>query len=616
MKYEKLSREIIEAVGGKDNIISLVHCATRLRFTLKDETLANDEQINHIEGVLSLVKKGGQYQLVIGNYVHDVYLEVVKLADIHEEGDILEAPKKKQGIINSIFGAIIGSVGPLIPPLVAAGLGKCILMVLTLTKVLSTDSQTYYIFNFIFDTTFTFLPVLIAFSAAKQFKCNPYMAAFLGCMLVHPSWAEMVASGKPIQLFGIIPVVAMKYTSTIIPSIMIVWVMSYVERFFNKHIHAMIKNFMAPLLTILIMAPLSFVILAPAMTVISLGISKVIMLFYNQFGMIAIGVSCLLYPWLVSTGMHAALALAGIEMIGKSGFDPFTRTLTLCHNMSQGAASFAIGLKTKNKEFKSTCFSSSLTAFLAGITEPCLYGVTLKLKKPMYACMIGGGVAGLYAGFVGLKAYAFLTPGLFSLPMWMTENNGNNFTNALITIAICVVITFIATLMIGFDDPVEEKETVKKNINNEIKRLASPIEGKLIDLDQVDDETFASEVIGKGIAIMPTSGKVYAPADGVVSATFETKHAIGLTTDTGIELLIHIGIDAVKLGGECFKEIVKKGQRVQKGDLLLEFELDKMAASGVDPTTMVIITNSQDYLEILPVKDKEVHSLDQLLTVI
>lgn len=615
MKYEKLSKEIIEAVGGKDNIISLVHCATRLRFTLKDESKANDDKINAIKEVLSLVKKGGQYQLVIGNQVHDVYLDVMKLANIKEDGES-EEPKKKQGIINAIFGAIIGSVGPLIPPLVAAGLGKCLLMVLTLTKVLATDSQTYYIFNFIFDTTFTFLPVLIAFSAAKQFKCNPYMAAFLGCMLVHPNWAEMVASGESIKLFGLIPVVAMKYTSTIIPSIMIVWVMSYVEKFFNQHIHAMIKNFMAPLLTILVMAPLSFVILAPAMTVISLGISKVIMLFYNQFGMIAIGVSCLLYPWLVSTGMHAALALAGIEMIGKSGFDPFTRTLTLCHNMSQGASAFAIGLKTKNKEFKSTCFSSSLTAFLAGITEPCLYGVTLKLKKPMYACMIGGGVAGLYAGFVGLKAYAFLTPGLFSLPMWMSENNGNNFTNVLITIAICVVVTFIATLVIGFDDPVEKEQETKENKNTEIKTIVSPIAGQLIKLENVNDETFSSEVMGKGIAVIPSSGKVYAPSDGVISATFETKHAIGMTTDLGIELLIHIGIDAVQLEGCCFQEVVQKGQHVQQGDLLLEFDLEKMKESGIDPTTMIIVTNSDRYLEVLPTHEDVVQSLDQLLTII
>ncbi|MEG0277088.1 MAG: beta-glucoside-specific PTS transporter subunit IIABC [Coprobacillus sp.] len=613
MKYEKLSKEIIEAVGGKDNIISLVHCATRLRFTLKNEDKAKDEAASAINGVLSLVKKGGQYQLVIGNHVHDVYLDIMKLANIKEDNES-DGPKKKTGFFNTIFGAIIGSLGPLIPVLVAAGLGKCVVMVLTLTKVLPTDSQTYAMLNLIFDTGFSFLPVFIAFSAAKQFKCNPYLAAFLGCMLLHPNWMAMVAEGKAISFAGI-PVIAMKYTSTIIPSIVITWVMSKVEKFFNNHLHAMIKNFMAPLLTILIMAPLSFLALAPAMNVISLGISKVIMMFYGQFGMIAVGLSCIIYPWLVSTGVHSALALAGIETLTKNGFDPFTRTLTLCHNMSQGASTLAVGLKTKNKELKSTCFSASLTAFLAGITEPCLYGVTLKLKKPMYACMIGGSVAGLYAGFVGLKAYAFLTPGLFSLPMWMSENSGNNFANALITIAICVVVTFIATLVIGFDDPVEEVNN-KVSLNNNIKTLTSPMSGQLISLDKVNDETFSSEVMGKGIAIIPSDGKVYAPANGKITATFETKHAIGMITDDGIEVLIHVGIDAMQLEGKYFNEKVKKGDKVLQGQLLLEFDLDKMKEAHIDPTTMVVITNSQDYLEVLSTNDKKIDSFDKLITVI
>lgn len=613
MKYEKLSKEIIEAIGGQDNIISLVHCATRLRFTLKDENKAKDEMVSAINGVLSLVKKGGQYQLVIGNHVHDVYLDIVKLANIKEDNES-DGPKTKTGFFNTIFGAIIGSLGPLIPVLVAAGLGKCIVMVLTLTKVLPTDSQTYAMLNLIFDTGFSFLPVFIAFSAAKQFKCNPYLAAFLGCMLLHPNWMAMVAEGKAISFAGI-PVIAMKYTSTIIPSIVITWVMSKVEKFFNNHLHPMIKNFMAPLLTILIMAPLSFLALAPAMNVISLGISKVIMMFYGQFGMIAVGLSCIVYPWLVSTGVHSALALAGIETLTKNGFDPFTRTLTLCHNMSQGASTLAVGLRTKNKELKSTCFSASLTAFLAGITEPCLYGVTLKLKKPMYACMIGGSVGGLYAGFVGLKAYAFLTPGLFSLPMWMSENSGNNFANALITIAIVTVVTFIATLVIGFDDPVEE---IKKNksLNNNIKTLTSPMSGQLISLDKVNDETFSSEVMGKGVAIIPCDGKVYAPADGKIIATFETKHAIGMMTNDGVEVLIHVGIDAMKLEGKYFTEKVKKGDRVLQGELLLEFDLEKMKESHIDPTTMVVITNSQDYLEVLSTNNETVSSFDKLITVI
>ena len=454
---------MIDAVGGKENIAGIAHCATRLRFTLVDESLAKDEDIKKLTGVLSLVKQGGQYQLVIGRNVRDVYESVQSYLGGAPAAEVPVKPAKKKHSIknlwNAIFGAIIGSLTPLIPPLVGVGLGKCLLLLMSQFGFSAETSQTYAFFTFVFDTGFTFLPVFIAFSAGKYFKMNPYLAAFFGCMLLHPSWTAMVNAAESvlgsIKLFGAVPVVAMSYSSTVIPAIMIVYVASKVYGFLDKHIPKAVRSLVVPLVTILIMAPLSFVILAPLMTVISLVISKIVTLLYGNFGMLAIGACCLIYPWLVSTGMHAALALAGIEMLGAQGFDPFTRTLTLCHNMSQAAASFAVSLRSKNKELKSTAFSAGLTALLSGITEPSLYGVTLKLKKPMYACMIGGSVAGLYAGFVGLKAYAFLTPGLLALPMWMAEGSGSNFIHALITIAICMIVTFIATLVIGFEDPKE-----------------------------------------------------------------------------------------------------------------------------------------------------------------
>lgn len=457
MKKEYDIRQILEAVGGKGNIEKVGHCATRLRFTLIDESLANDEQIKAIKGILSLVKQGGQYQLVIGRNVKDVYDAVMA-----EIGGAEAAPKsdkkKKKNLWNSIFGAIVGSLTPLIPPLVGVGMGKCLLLLLAQFGF-TAENQTYAFFTFVFDTGFTFLPVLIAFSAGKYFGLNPYLSAFLGCMLLHPSWTAMVAGAESvlgsIKLFGVVPVVAMNYSSTVIPAIMIAFVASKVYAFLEKITPKVIRSLVVPLATILIMAPLSFVILAPLMTVLSLVVSKIITLLYTHLGLIAIAISCLVYPWLVSTGMHAALALAGIEMLGAQGFDPFTRTLTLCHNMSQAAASFAVGLRSKNKDLKNTAFSAGLTALFAGITEPSLYGVTLKLKKPMYACMIGSSVAGLYAGFMGLKAYAFMTPGLFALPMWMDPAGGSNFIHALITIVICIVVTFIATLVIGFKDPEE-----------------------------------------------------------------------------------------------------------------------------------------------------------------
>ena len=616
MKYEKLSKDIIEGVGGKDNIISLQHCMTRLRFILKDESKANDERITSLDGVLSLIKKGGQYQIIIGTHVHDVYLDVCKIADIQEEGITKEKPKKK-GLFNSLFSAIIGAIGPIIPILIGTGLGKCILlMISTMGWANAETSMTFYVFNFVFDAGFTFLPVFVAIAAAKHFKCNMFMAALLGCALVHPNWNSIVSATDPKfigQMFGFLPLYGMPYTSSLVPALLMVWVMSKVEFTLNKYLPELIKGMFTPLLTLLIMVPLTFIVLAPAMGIISIYLGNGLLWVYNTFGMFAIAIMCIIYPWMVATGMHATLAIAGIQILSQSGYDPFSRTLTLTANMAQGAAAVACAVKTKNKEFRSTCISAAFTAFFAGITEPCIYGVSLRLKKPMYAVMIGSCLGGLYAGFCALKAFAFMTPSIINFPMWMGGGGNSNLVNAIITMVISAVGTFIATLIIGFDDPVEE---TTNSTNKMINSIQSPVKGNVINLNEVSDEMFSGEVLGKGIAIIPTDGKIYAPATGTITATFETKHAIGITTDEGVEILIHIGVDTVKLDGKAFIQHVEKGQKINQGDLLLETDLKLIKEAGLDPTIMVVITNSDKYLEIIPTKEDIVTRKDNLLTII
>ncbi len=616
MKYEKLSKEIIDAVGGKDNIVSVQHCMTRLRFQLNDESKANDDKIKNIDGVMSLIKKGGQYQVIIGTHVHDVYLDLCKVAGIADSRK-KEEPKKKTNVFSQIFSAIIGAIGPIIPILVGTGLGKCILLLIsTMGWADAETSMTFYIFNFVFDAGFTFLPVFVAVAAAKHFKCNMFMAALLGCALVHPQWNGIVSATDPKfigHMFGVLPVYGMPYTSSLIPALLIVWVMSKVEFVLNKYIPELLKSMLVPLLTLLIMVPLAFVVLAPAMGIISIYLGNVLLWVYDKFGMFAIAIMCIVYPWMVATGMHATIAIAGIQILSQSGYDPFSRTLTLTANMAQGAAAFACAIKTKNKEFRNTCVSSGVTAFFAGITEPCIYGVTLKLKRPMYAVMIGSSLGGLYAGFCGLKAFAFMTPSIVNLPMWIGGNGNSNLINAVITMIISVITTFIATLLIGFDDPYEES---KPELSHTVNTVATPVEGAVIDLNDVNDEMFSKEVLGKGIAILPRDGKIYAPVSGVISATFETKHAIGLTTNDGLEILIHIGIDTVKLKGRPFIQHVEKGNTVKKGDLLVEFDIESIKESGCDPTTMIVVTNSNNYLEVIPTKKREVSKKDNILTII
>ena len=614
MKYDKLSKELIDAVGGKNNIVSLTHCMTRLRFTLKDDSKVNEKAIETNAEVVSLIKQSGQYQIVIGTHVHDVYLAVCQNAGIKEDG-ATEVKKEKKNFFGTLLSSIIAIIGPLIPILVATGLGKCILLVVNMNGWANAETSfAYYIFEFVFDSGFTFMPVFVAVAAAKHFKCNPMMAALLGCALVHPNY-NAVAQTAPqvIGEFWSLPVYGIKYTSTLIPAMLVVFVMAKVEGTLKKVLPELVKGLLVPLLTLLIMVPLTFIVLAPSMGILSIYMGNALLWIYDSFGLIGLAIMNIVYPWIVATGTHAPLALAGIQVLSQSGYDPFSRTLTLTANAAQGTAAIACALKTKNKDFRNTALSAAFTAFFAGITEPCIYGVSIKLKRPMYAVMIGCGFGALYAGFVGLKAYAFMTPSVLNFAMWMDE--GSNLMHAGITALITIVVTFAATWFLGFDDPKEE-ENKQETLESKLTVIEAPVEGQVIPLNEVKDEAFSNEKLGKGIAVVPTSGKVVAPVSGVVTATFDTKHAVALTTEDGLEVLIHIGIDTVKLEGKPFVQHVNKGDHVEKGQLLIEFDLEALKEAGVDTTTIVVVTNSNNYLEVLPTREQTVALNHKLITII
>ena len=614
MNYENMSSQILKAIGGENNISSVVHCSTRLRFTLNDQSKADDEKVKAIKGVLSLVKKGGQYQLVIGNDVDKVYKEIMKMTKLDS---VKENNKKdKETIINRVLSVITGSIAPIIPLLAGAGMGKVLLLILSMLGIMDKSSQTYYLFNFIFDTGFYFMPAFIGFSAARIFKCNQYLAAFLCLAMLHPSWLTLVSAGKAVYFLGI-PLALVKYSSQLVTALLTVWVMSYVEKYVYKYVPDMIKVFMAPLLVMLITAPLAFIVIGPVGNFIAQWVADIVLFVQQHFGFVAIPILAAVYPWLVSIGMHKALSPICVMLIEQNGFDPVTRVIALCSNISQASASLAVSLKTKNSELKQIAFSSSVTAFLGGITEPAMYGVTLKLKKPMYACMIGGAAGGLFAGIVQLKAYIYVTPGLLSLPMWVSEGS-KDLLYAIITMAISAVVTFIATLVIGFDDPVKDiKEVENKKIldNSDYENILAPVKGEIVSLENVADETFSSGIMGAGIAIIPSEGKVYAPGDGIISASFHTGHAIGITIND-VEILIHVGIDTVSLEGKYFELMISQGQKVKKGDLLLEFDIDKIQEAGYDLTTMIIVTNSDDYMEVVQTDKSIVDKEDVILTVI
>lgn len=606
MKYEAMNQAIIKGVGGPGNVKSVVHCATRLRFVLNDESKADDDAVKNIPGILQLVKKAGQYQLVIGNNVEDVYNELADMLDLDNQATTADSGKDNRNLFDKVIGTITGSIAPAIPLLAGAGMGKVLLLILTLTGVLSDKSQTYQMLNLIFDTGYFFMPAFIGFSAAKIFKTNQYLGAFMGLVTVNPNWTALVAAAKPVSFIGI-PVQLVSYSSTLITAILSVWMMSYIEKFVKKITPGMIKVFAEPMLIMLITAPLTFIVLGPIANLISMGIAAVSMFLYEHAGFIAIPLLAAAYPWLVSIGIHKALSPISIQLVATQGFDPIIRVVALCSNMSQAAASLAVGLKTKNKQLRALALSSTVTAYLGGITEPAMFGVNLKLKKPMYGAMIGGAIAGLFAGFMKMKAFIYVTPGLLSLPMWVSKTE-NFVVLAIATIVIASIATFVATWLIGFDDPVSD-ETIKKEQAEADKvvttkhTINSPVVGETRKLSEVNDETFASGVMGNGIAVIPSEGLVVAPADGIASAVFDTSHAIGIHLDNDADLLIHVGIDTVELHGKYFETLVKKGERFHEGQPLLKFDLEKIKAAGYDPTVMIIVLNTKDFLEVLPVPE-------------
>lgn len=623
MDYANVAKKILEKIGGESNVNSVQHCMTRLRFTLKDESKADDEAIRKIKGVMGVTKQGGQYQVIIGNNVGNCYKELLKLGNFQEGTSDKNAEKK--GLFNTILDVVSGCMSATMPAIIGAGMIKVLLVILPMLGILAETSQTYIILSALGDATFYFLPLILCISASKKFNINPYILAAVIAVMVYPDFIGLVDAGEKISLFGL-PVASASYAYSVIPVIMMAWVMTYVEKLADKITPAVTKNFLKPMLTLLIALPIALVVIGPIGYYAGEMLSSAMVFVYDKAGWLAIAIMSALMPLLVMTGMHWAFVPLSLMNINNPnvGFDTLLLVGMLGSNLAQASSCLAVFLKSKNKDLKQVAGASSISAFLAGVTEPAMYGVTLKYKKPLYACMIAGGVSGLYAGFVGLKCYVFATPALISLVQFIDPNGGSNFINALIVVAITVSVSFTLTWIFGFEDPankeddeetteevaVEKEEVISSSV------VLSPIEGKAVSLKQVNDITFSEEIMGKGVAIIPTVGRAVSPVNGTVSALFETKHAIGLTADNGAEILIHIGLDTVKLGGKHFTSHVKTGDKVKAGDLLVEFDIKAIKEEGYETITPVLVTNTDSYNDVLALIDKDVKEKDELIKVV
>lgn len=618
MNNKELAQKILELSGGEKNITYVTHCATRLRLVVKSEAEVNLKAIDSLEGVLKAQHSGGQLQVVIGAKVNKIYDEFTKLGSFTNNNES-DMPKVKKNPVNAFIETISGIFTPILPALVGCGMMKCLSSLMTSTGMVDPSTGFITVFNMIADCVFYFMPFFLAVSAARKFKTNEYLAIALAGCLLHPTILD--AAGKiaetgidKIDFLGL-PILLVKYTSTVIPIILSVWLLSYVYKFVEKIVPDLLKVLLVPMITLLIMVPVQLIAIGPFGSYVGTWIAEGLNILFAKSGIVAGALLGFFRPILVMFGMHYSIMPMQIQQVAETGVTVLTAS-ALAANLAQAGAAFGVFLKTRNKTMKAAAGSSSLTA-LFGITEPAIYGVTLRYKKPFFAgCLAAGLVSGFF-GLVNANANAIALPGILSLSTY----NADRYIYIIIGVVAAFVLGCVFTLIAGVDDFVmcEDKKVEAKEetvVSNEGIIVKSPVEGTVKDLAEVNDNVFAEGLMGKGIAIEPKVGKVVAPFDGIVEAIFKTNHAIGLKSKDGAEVLIHIGLDTVNLEGNHFKSHIEKGQAIKAGDLLVEFDIDAIKKEGYDVITPVIITNSDNFKDVMAVKNGEVTNKDDLLNLI
>lgn len=618
--FKKLASSVVDAVGGVGNVTNLTHCMTRLRFILKDEAKASDETVKNIPGVMGLVKQGGQYQIIIGNNVAAAYKGILALGvDGGATVDASEQPKQKwtlKRVGMTILDAIIGTMTPLIPAIIGGSMVKLLAMLLLMTGVVGETNSTYVLLNTIGDAAFFFLPILVAVSASKKFGTNTYLAVAIAGLMVHPVFMDLMAKaaeGQAVTL-AMLPITSVKYTYTIIPAIVMSWLLRYIEAGVDRITPLVTKNFLKPMLILLVGAVIAISIVGPAGVWLGNGISAVVYGIHGKLGWLAVAIVGAIWPLLVMTGMHRVFTPTIVTTIAETGSEAMVMPSEIGANMSLGGVSLAVAFKTKNRELRQTALAAASSALIAGITEPALYGVAIRLKRPMIASVITGFIAGAVAGLAGLASHSMAAPGLFTSVQFIDKDNPTGILWIAAVMAISVVVSFALTLILGFEDiPVEEDEA--DMVTPASVKLMAPMKGAVMGLHDVADEVFSKGLLGKGMAIEPVDGKVVSPIAGTVTTVFPTKHAIGLTDDHGMEVLIHVGLDTVSLNGEPFEALVAAGDRVEVGTELLQADLDAIKAAGLPTTTVVVITNTDEFKDVTPVEPGNVSFKDHVMEV-
>lgn len=619
MNTKVLAENILRLVGGENNVASLVHCATRLRFKIIDNSKVNQPELEAQDGVITVVKGSGQLQVVIGNRVPDVFRAIGAISGLLDETKTKQAPAEQQNsasLLGRLIDLVSGIFTPLLGAMAAAGVLKGALAIVLAAGWMTNKETTYIILHAASDSLFYFLPMLLAITSARKFETNVFVAVSVAGALIYPSIQQLFTSPDPVTFFGL-PVMMMKYTGTVIPIIFSVWLMSILERFFNRHIHDSVRNILTPFFLLTLMVPLTLMTIGPVGVSVSEAVASLFVNIYSFNPIIASALMAAAWQVLVIFGVHWGFVTVFINDISVMGHS-YLKAASSPSVFAQSGALLAVMLRTKDKKLKALA-GSSFIASLFGITEPGVYGVTLKLKKPFICAVIAAGFGGAIAGYAKSSAISMGMPGLLTLPIFY----GEGFIGFIIGCIVAFAASLVLTLVVGFDDPVQsapqatpsaptpgkkQNETAKTAVTTHTtsmanEQIAAPISGTVIPLTEVDDKVFSSGIVGQGFAIVPDEGRVYSPVAGHIASTFASGHAIGISSTGGAEILIHVGINTVQLEGQYFQMQVKEGDVVQKGQLLLTFDLEEIKKAGYDPVTPVIVTNSEAWRE-LRINDK------------
>lgn len=628
-KYHDLAEKIVNNVGGKENINSLTHCITRLRFKLKDESKANDDVLKNMDGVVTVMKSGGQYQVVIGNHVPAVYEDVLSIAGISADS---EEQSSGGNIFNRLIDILSGCFQPFLGALAAAGMVKGLNALLVFLKLYSNTSGTYTMLNGIGDAIFFFMPVILGYTAARKFKLNPMVGIVIGAALCYPAvqggalqatfeTTAGAGAAAPYSLLGLpaydtflgIPWVGATYTSSVVPIIFIIAFAAQIQKIFKKIIPEVVQTFLVPFFVLLIALPIGFLVIGPIISMstdlLSAGFQALMGFSPALYGLI------LGFFWqvLVIFGLHWSVVPLAIMQITQEGFSQVL-VGSFAASFAQTAVVMAMFFKLKDQKIKALC-PPAIISGIFGVTEPAIYGITLPKKTPFVFSMIGGAIGGLYLMINGVTSYTMGGLGIFGVLNFINGDDANGMIHSFVAIVIAIVIGFALTFFFWKDDTVVEETKENSPAQKAMKEaVLSPVKGRVLPLSKASDQAFAQGALGKGVLIEPTEGVVRAPFDGTVMTLFPTMHAIGLISDQGMELLIHIGMDTVQLDGNGFEGKVVQGEKVKKGQVLVTFDIDAIKAAGYSVETPIIVTNSGDYLDIVETQDREVTSDDTLIT--